>query len=369
MSQLIAKAKAGLIIDQPFFATILLGLTMTPDESIPTMATNGESIRFNPKWTESLTLAEVTFVLAHETLHCIFQHMHRREDRNANRWNIAADYVINDVLVNERVGKMPSGGLLDPALVQQGNGTTEGVYRLLPKDTEDKSAGQPGGAMDQVIDAAEDQAGLSQKESEMRVKVVQAKNAAKMAGKLSAGLERLVNDVTKVRTNWREILRRFLSERAKTDLSYAKPKRRFLAEDIYLPSLIGEKMGPICIAVDCSGSVNAEVLSQFQSEISAILEDVRPSAIKVIYFDSEVLKIDDLDLDSLVKLSPIGGGGTAFSPIFQSIAEMEDSPSALVVLTDLYCSDFGQAPKYPVLWASTGAEDAPFGEVTNIGDL
>jgi predicted metal-dependent peptidase len=363
----IARAKTDLIIGQPFFATILLGLNMVEDTSIPTMSTDGETIKFNPQWTDSLTLPEVIFVLAHETLHCVFQHMHRREARNANRWNIAADYVINDLLQREGIGTMPKGGLLDSGLVAQGNGTTEGVYNLLPTETEGKDCGTNGGAMDQVTDAGKDAATIAQKESEMRVKVIQAKNAAKMAGKLSQGLERLIGDVTRVKTDWRSVLRNFLSERAKTDFSYAKPKRRFLAEDIYLPSLVGEKMGSVVIAIDCSGSVSAELLSQFSSEVNAIMADVKPSGAKILYFDYEVLKIDELDLESSpVSLKPIGGGGTRFSPIFKAIESLGAPPVAVVVLTDLQCNDFGPCPEYPVLWASTDYDKAAFGDVIKL---
>lgn len=381
MSSIIAKAKAGLILDQPFFASILLSMPMVEDASVPTMATDGDSISFNPQWVATLSLSEVTFVLAHETLHCVFQHMLRLGNKNHNKWNIAADYVINDLLVNERIGTMPQGGLLDAALVKQGKGTAEGVYNLLPKDAEDKKPGQKGGSMDEMVQPGQtpstkgqpgkpggqpvDAATLAKKESEMRVKVLQAKNAAKMQGKLSAGLERLVQDVVRTETDWRAVLRRFFSERAKTDLSYARPKRRFLAEDIYLPSLTGEKLGAVVIAVDCSGSINAALLGAFEKEIKGIMQDTAPSEIKVMYFDSKVLKTDTYEQDAEISLKPVGGGGTAFSPIFEAIAALDSVPTACVILTDLMCNDFGDAPGCPVLWASTERryQPVPFGEV------
>lgn len=385
--ELISKAKAALILDQPFFASILLGLPMSEDNSIPTMATDGDSIRYNTKWVSTLTLQEVLFVLAHETLHCAFLHMTRRGDRNPTKWNIAADYVINDVLVKERIGSMPKGGLHDSALVAKGGGTTEGVYKLLPKGSENKEVGKPGGPMDQVCDAgsmgegqnvpdqhgnssgrAMDQATQSQKEADMRVKIIQAKNAAKSQGKLSAGLERLVGTLVKVRTDWKSVLRRFLSESAKLDLSYAKPKRRFLAEDLYLPSLIGERLGPIAIAVDCSGSVSAEVLNRFGAEVSAILEDAKPSSVKILYFDSEVLRTQDFEADQPVKLETCGGGGTAFSPVIKELNKLDVPPVACVFLTDLQCSDFGAQPDFPVLWATTDLEAAPYGEILKIDE-
>ena len=376
MNDKIAKAKAGLIIDQPFFASILLPMPITEDPTVKTMATDGESIVFNPKWVETLTLSEVTFVLAHETLHCVFQHMCRLGNKNKKKYNIAADYVINDLLVKEKVGVMPKIGLHDPALVQKGEGTAEGVYRLLPDEAGEKGPGEPGGAMDEVREAGSEQGAKpvdestrAQKESEIRVRVIQAKNAAKMQGKMSANLERLINDIVKTKTDWRTVLRRFLTERAKTEYSYARPKRRFLAEDIYLPSLQGDKIGKIVVAVDCSGSIGEEELNYFGAEIKAIFEDTNPSEVSVLYFDSEYLKTQVFQHGDTVELEAVGGGGTAFSPIFKEIIKWDEQPTACVVLTDLCCNDFGEAPEYPVLWASTHKDSgAPFGEIIKIGE-
>ena len=373
----LSKAKAALIIDQPFFASLLLGMPMIEDKRIPTLCTNGEEIRYNPEYLDSLTLAETVFALAHETMHCVFQHMTRRGDRNLNKWNIAADYVINGLLTEEHVGKIHPAWLLNPALVTQGNGTAEGVYAILPEGTESKGPGQRGGALDQVIDAGSDtdpnaqpkdghgqmdQATKSTKEAEMRVKIAQAANAARMCGKLSAGLDRMVQTLVKSQVDWKSVLRRFLSERAKIDLSYARPKRRFLADDMNLPSLVGERLGGIVIAVDCSGSIDQKTLDEFSAEIRAIQEDTRPSLIRVVYFDAKVLRADSFEAENPVQLNPCGGGGTAFSPVFKWIDATGIPPIACIVLTDLECDDYGEVPGYPVLWASIRAAQTPFGE-------
>lgn len=361
----LTKAKAQLILDQPFFASLLLSMPMREEKGIPTLATDGDSILYNPDFISGLSLQETIFALGHEVMHCVFQHMHRRGNRNHNKYNIAADYVINDILVNEKVGTMIQGCLYNPSLVQKGNGTTEGVYDLLPDSCEKKNAGSEGGSLDSVLDSSQDEATKAQKESEMKVRIVQAANAAKMAGKLSAGLERMVKSFTRPKTDWRYVLRRFLTERARVDLTYAKPKRRFLAEDMYLPSLSGEKLGEIVVAVDCSGSVSNELLEKFSNEIKAISEDTRPTELHIVYFDHAVLKHDTYESDQEIQINPVGGGGTAFSPIFKHVSEKGILPSALVVLTDLECSDFGDAPEYPVLWASTSDRDTvPFGDVT-----
>ena len=364
----LTKAKASLIIDHPFFASILLGLPIIEDKTIDTLNTNGEEIRYNPDYVASRDLSGTIFDLAHETLHCVLMHMHRRGSMEPNKFNAAADFVINDLLVNEKIGSISPNYLYDPALVKQGGGSTEGVYKILPDSYSEKKAGKKGsgGSHDEVTDAGKDQAETAAKEADMRVKVVQAANAAKMCGKLSAGMARIVGEATESRIDWKAVLRRFMSEKAKVDLSYAKPKRRFMADDILLPSLTGEKMGEVVYAVDTSGSIGEELLRVFSGEMNSIKSEVNPSRIHVVYFDSSVVKHDTFESDDELRVSPCGGGGTAFSPIFRFIDEQGINPVACVVLTDLCCDDFGPAPAYPVLWASTHRGSAPFGETVFI---
>jgi predicted metal-dependent peptidase len=361
----ILKAKAALILDQPFFATILLGMTVKEDPSVKTFAVDGTHVFYNPEFAATLTLNETVFVLAHETLHCVFQHMHRRGTRNANRWNQAADYVINDILVRENVGSMPQGGLHDSALVAQGNGTTEGVYGVLPAESESNGPGETGGSLDDCKDADTDPAKLAEKESEMKVRVIQAEGAARAAGKMPASLSRLVKDMTKTRTDWRATLRRFMTERTRTDYSYAKPKRRFLAEDIILPGLAGEQLGEIIVAVDCSGSCWS-ILETFSKELAGIVEDTKPARVRVLYFDTEVSHVDTFERDDTVSLEGHGGGGTDFAPIFEHIESEGWNPAACVVLTDLEGPFGSRVPSYPVLWASICPGSAPFGEVMEV---
>lgn len=374
----ISKARASLIIDQPFFASVLLPMPMIEDTSIPTMSTDGETILYNPSWIETLKADEIAFVMAHEVLHCVFDHMGRRGARGPNRWNQAADYIINKILIDDKLGSMPHGGLHNPSLVQKGNGTAEGVYKLLPESDENKKAGQKGGALDQVHDAGTnngtkptDQATLAEKSANLKVRIVAAKNVAKMQGRLSAGLERLVEEMVKPQVDWREVLRRFLSERAKVDYSFARPKRRFLAEDLYLPSLTGERMGKIVIAVDCSGSVTPKLLNEFATEINAIREDLRPSGTDIIYFDSVVCKVDSVKDEEELTIKPVGGGGTAFSPVIDYVNKMQDPPACVVFLTDLYCDDYGARPDYPVLWCvmeGNAVRKVPYGEIVEVSE-
>jgi predicted metal-dependent peptidase len=131
-------------------------------------------------------------------------------------------------------------------------------------------------------------------------------------------------------------------------------------------------MGRIVIAVDCSGSISNELLTVFASEINAIKEDLKPSGLDVVYFDSRVCKLESFNEDEPVKLTPAGGGGTAFSPVIEHVNAMSEPPAALVFLTDLYCDDFGDRPDYPVMWAvlegSADKTQVPFGEVLEVSN-
>lgn len=364
----LGKAKAALILDQPFHASILCNLPMHERLDIPTMATNGNWIAYNPEFVNNMTMEETKFVLCHEVMHCVFQHMFRKGDRDHRRWNIAGDYIINDLLVSERIGSMPNGGLHNQQLVQSGGGTTEGVYDLLPENDGDGGGiGSPGEPLDDVVcDDGMSDSDRSEAEARMKVMVAQAAQAAKMCGKLSAGMERFVDMALKAKVCWKDVLRRFVTARAKVDLSFAKPKRRFLPEDIYLPGLTGNAMGPIVIAVDCSGSIGVEELSEFAAEMLAIKQDCMPKEVHVVYFDSEVCHYDRFEQDDELHVEPHGGGGTAFSPIFRYVENLDVDPACCVVLTDLYCSDFGDPPAYPVLWVTTAATDAPWGEIVEM---
>lgn len=361
----LSKAKTSLILSHPFIGTVALNMPMKLDESVPTAATNGREVRYNPHFLGELTDEQVTFLVAHECFHPMLEHMYRLKGRQRMRWNKAADYVINQLLVDEKVGKFIPGGCLDANLYRAGNGTSEGIYDLLPDDGNGEGDA-PGGTGSDLEDPGGSPAEQAQAQAEWKVKVAQAAQAAKMMGKLSANMQRFVDEVLQPKVVWQDVLRRFM-QRAKTSTrSWARPNRRFLTQGLYLPSVSGEALGEIVVAVDCSGSISPRDINEFAAEIRAIHEDTKPTAVHVVYFDSKVCHVDHYAPDDALDIKPHGGGGTAFSPIFEFVSEAAITPVACVVLTDLYCDDFGPAPDYPVLWVSHGQDKAPWGEVVKV---
>jgi predicted metal-dependent peptidase len=358
----LSKAKTSLVLEHPFVGTIALNMPFSFDYTIPTAATNGKRVVFNPHFVDDLNDEELKFLVAHECFHPMLEHNYRRGERKHRKWNMAADYVINKLLVDEKIGRMPKVGLLDDNIHKAGGGTSEGIYNILPEQDES----EPHGPLDHCEDGEGTPAEQAQEQAEWKVKVAQAAQAAKMMGTLSAGLERLVTDILQPKVDWRDVMQRFLVRCRNDERSYARFNRRFLAQGLYLPSVSGEVMGEVVFGVDCSGSIGQDTINQFAAEVKKVKDDLRPTAIHVLYFDSTVSHVEQYGPEDDLDIKPHGGGGTDFAPVFEKIDELGINPVAVVFLTDLCCDSFGNEPSCPVLWVTTDPGKAPFGEVVEM---
>lgn len=364
IEQKISSAKIQLGLQHPFIGTFLYGMNIeeTEEMPIPTAATDGKRIYIHPEFVKELTVRQTMFLLAHECLHVAFMHCLRLYDRNETKWNIATDIVINKFLIDDNIGDFIKGCLHDERLYFKGDECADGVYNVIPDNMTkqfDKLLKPNGGKP--ITDSE-----LAELEAETRMKVAQAAAVARASGKMSKNVARLVGDLLGSKVDWRKVLQQFVV-RCKDDMrSWCRPNRRFLCQNIYVPSRDGEAMGEIAVAIDCSGSISDEQLQEFASEIRALAEDTNPERVHVIYFDSKVCHYDAFERYEQVTVSPHGGGGTAFSPVFEFMEQQNIFPECCVFLTDLYSGDFGSQPDYPVLWITTGSTKAPFGEVVKM---
>ncbi len=367
------KARSQLVLTNPFFGTLSLRLKPIPDESIATACTNGEYIKYNPKWFLRLREQERIGLIAHEVMHVALFHMIRRDNRDLVRWNIAGDYVINGALIKSNF-ILPHTELIDP---QYDDMSTDNVYALLPEDIKDGagpgdvllvSSDDPGGC-GSVVDhpSVSDGSATGKFEAEIEVAVQQAADIAKAMGKLPGHLQTLIEKALAPKVDWKMALARFLRANNKSDFTWIKPNRRFISRGLYLPSLHTPCLEEIAVAVDTSGSVSEDELLQFTGEITSILHDTNPERIHFLQCDTEVRSDDEYTRESLpLKITYKGRGGTAFSPVTEYINEKHPGVSALVYLTDLESSNFGDQPPYPVLWVTTSSTEAPYGEIIQI---
>lgn len=358
------KAKAQLILEQPFFATLALQLKYVPNESVKTAITNGKQLSFNPSYIDSLSIEQVKGVMAHEVMHNAMLHHTRRNNRNPKRWNDAADHAINPLLLKSGF-KLPNGALFNKAYESL---HTEKIYELLfeqPPSEDGNQDDQPGGTGD-VEDLPRE---FNVQEQEMQVKqmLAQAAMVARRQGKLPAHLDRMVQEALKPRICWQEILARFLAEIVRNDYNWKKPSPRYLSCGLYLPVLESEQAGKLILLVDTSMSIDRKLMDQFAGEAQDIANTFH-IGLQVIYVDADVCGLQDIDADEPLQLHPKGGGGTDFRPGFVYITENDLAPKAVVYLTDGECKSFPETPDYPVLWAQFGAAqfDPPFGEVIQV---
>jgi predicted metal-dependent peptidase len=353
------SSKARLLLQQPFYGVLLSMTDFIQEESIPTMATDGTKVFYNPEFTMKIADDEVFGVLLHEISHCIYLHctQKRRMNRAHHRWNVATDYAINLEIKNLGY-KLPGGLLLDDKYRDL---AAEQIYDKLPEDCSDKQT------FDVHIENSD-----SSEWDDMEDKIVTAYEMtkdAKSRGDIPAGIKRWIDKIRRSKVRWERVFHQYIGNAlAKDDYSYTRVNKRFLGQDIYLPDLRSHTLGKVVVAIDTSGSIDKEQLQQFAAEIHKISGLI--DELTVITCDAqvhEVVKIHKFQ-NFMDKLKFKGGGGTSHQPVFKKIKELHLEPELFVGLTDMY-SDIDQIkkPQYPVLWVSTSEVDkAAFGKVVQI---
>jgi predicted metal-dependent peptidase len=353
-----------------FFATLALRLKPVIAWEEETMAVDGKSLFYNPDFTNGLQPEEVMGVVVHEVMHCSLNHHARRMGRDPYRWNVAADLAINHLLVQ-------NGFVLPKKVLMPGQGSftnfapglsAEEYYTQLPQDMGQGEPGTDPGGCGRVRDPrGASPADCANEEADWQAATAQAESAANSRGTMPAGLSRMCDQVLRPAADWKAVLREFVSRSAKSDFSWARPNRRFIAQGLYLPGLYSEELGEVLVLVDTSGSIGQEELSVFGNELDGILSSFDCTA-TVVYHDSEPCKVDEwASTDGPFKLEPVGGGGTSHEWLGEWLEKHGSTPACIVCLTDM-ATDFGADPGIPVLWAKVGnyGSDPPFGRVVNI---
>lgn len=365
---------------------MMLGKTEIKD-NVPTAYTNGKDEVYGRDMLKWMNEKEVAFVVLHENMHKAYRHLtvwNKLWEEDAQLTNMACDYVINAQLVksdpSEQHIAMPQKdgkavGLLDMRFLGM---NAKQVFDILKKEREENGGGGGGGFDEHGWEDAKDMTEQQQQElaKEIDRALRQGQIAAnKMAGKGSGGLDREMGELLKPEVDWKEVLREFVSSTCanKDTSSWRKVNRRFIGHDIYMPSLIGESVGRIVVGIDTSGSIGGTILTQFLSEVKAIVDDVHPEAIDLLYWDSEVAGHEEYDagsMDGLVQSTkPKGGGGTDPACVPKYIADKNLKPECVVMLTDGYVGSWGEW-NVPVLWVVVGNDTtAPVGKTLNVREL
>ncbi len=369
-NQALDKAKISLMSrpDSAFFTHLCFSLKQRFDEKHSTAYTDGREIVWNTHFfMNQLDTEERVFLMLHETLHCAYLHTIRvQPGMDRKRANIAMDHVINLQLM-ERGFKMPVKVPVhaDPQFKGM---CWEDVYKLLSDNP-----GAP--AMDDLGDPAE---GLTAEQADRAAQImeadmqdilvrasIQSKLANDKPGTIPGDIQIFLNGLLEPKLPWNRLLQKYLNAFSKNDYTFRKPNRRFFPKH-YLPSLYGEKLMNLAVAVDISGSVSDKDFHVFVSEIACILRMMQPEKISLIQFDTELKSVDEVkDIKELMKVKFKGRGGTDITPVLQWANAQR--PQLLLVFTDGEFRFPALDTKSKTLWLIHNNKrfSPPFGKVIN----
>jgi predicted metal-dependent peptidase len=370
LQNLISASLLRLRMKSPFFATLALFARFVPSQQTPYAATDGKDIYY----LRSLPPTQQDGLLLHEVLHAALMHVLRRGVRDAELWNIAADIVVNGIILQQGVFDLPPGGLRVPKLEHL---SVEEIYELLLKKTvprpklpnpdllscslADRLSSQAEGEVTQIQKAS--------LEAHWQNALQQASVIARTTsqGKLPAGIDRELGLLTTPQLDWRAYLWRYLVQ---TPTDFMGFDRRFVGRGLYLEALVGESV-KVFVAVDTSGSIDTEELRMFLSEVGGILGSYPHLQCELYYADAEAYGPHELNPDSTIP-KPQGGGGTSFIPFFEKVYQRWDrqTQGVCIYLTDGYGDFPERSPELPVLWVVTPGgldlSEFPFGEAVRL---
>ena len=349
----------------------MLGKTSV-DDAVPTAVTNGRDVMYGRKFVEGLTDQEIRALVLHENLHKAFRHLTTWKNlykQNAQKANMACDYVINLMIYDsdpsERDVKLPEGRCLDE---QYRSMSAKQVFDVLSDDDGDEGGN---GFDEHDWDGASE---LSKEAQETLSKEIDQalRQGMILAGKMKGDVDRSITELLTPKVDWREALREFVTSfcQDKDVSTWRKPNRRWVDQNVYLPSLVGESVGPLVVAVDTSGSIDGPVLNEFLTEVVSICNTVVPGYIDLLYWDTQVARHEKYEPDSFSSImqstKPRGGGGTNVCSVFEYVKGKGMKPEAVVVLTDGY-TPWPESVDVPVLFAINTDKVAPVGKTVRVG--
>ena len=386
-------ARIALLLKHSFFGNLATRLTLiNADDWCSTAATDGLKLYYNSRFIMMLKPKEVIFLVAHEVLHVVYDHMGRRGDRDPQLFNIANDYAVNADLKKHKVGEFIT--TVDCLYEQKYEGwASEKIYDDLMKNIQKINLDQ---LIDKMIDDHLDGDGeegegedgdkegkgkrpsMSESEREaMRKEIRDAiLNAAQQAaaGELPLGVERLIKELTDPVMNWRELIQTSLTSAIKSDYTWMRPSRRSWHMDAVLPGTNPGEEIDVDVYIDLSGSISYKQGMAFLTEVMGMMDMFDGYRVHVSCFDTEVYNTQQFNSDNMDTVEDyklMGGGGTDFTCIFEHLKEEGRVPNKLIVFTDCYPNGSWGDPDYcDTLWISHGHPNpvAPFGVVAIYDD-
>jgi len=382
-------ARVGLLLRHPFFGNLATRLKMVDaSDWCHTLATDGRNFYFNYGFVNKLTPKDAEFGFAHEVLHNVFDHMGRRDSRDPMLSNIAADYATNQILKDERIGTVPSFIKIFQDDKYRGM-SYEQIYDDLYEKAEKIDIGSLGELLDEHLDGEGDDGDegdedgdkegkgkgrpklTAEEKKQIRDEIKEAMVAAAQsagAGRVPAGVQRMIKDFTEPKMDWRQLLRMNIQSILKSNYSFSRPNRKSQHSGAILPGMTNDETIDVSIAIDMSGSISDTMAKDFLSEVKGIMDEYVDFKLDLWCFDTEVynyVQFTGDTADEIMSYECKGGGGTYFDVNYDFMKNQGIEPKKFIMFTDGYpCGSWGDEEYCDSLFIVHGNETivSPFGQ-------
>ena len=409
----IIRGKVQLYRKNPFFAYLILHLKPIKSDIVPTMGVSARNkLYYNEEFVKKLIDEDLMIVLTHEILHINLFHLTRRGKRDPFIWNLATDLVCNKIIElnwdwDFKNSIIEKDGITEKTLKERfgieirdvEKKFAEEVYDILYEHFKKNKAFAKfvkSYKFDEHFDldslSEEEKKELERKfgkpfeeikkdiENEIRKRLTEAKNFAKLRGNVPKGMEIIFDKLLKFKLNWKAILRKTISSNIPFDFSYKYPSRKSIAVGTYLPTTIKDKKLECVCVVDLSGSISQEEMREFMTEVYNIVKsfkNVRMWLITHDYEPQDFFEIKNGCLNKLLGIKLHGGGGTSHASwLPQYLKEKAElrNVKLIICFTDGY-SDIEELKEEDfvgkqLIWVlcknSIDEKEIPFGKVIKL---
>lgn len=383
----LVTARVGLLLRHPFFGNLATRMKLIDaSDWCSTLATDGRNFYYNLEFVDKLKPKEAEFGFAHEVLHNVFDHLGRRDERDPQLSNIAADFAVNQILKDERIGEVPSWIKIFQDNKYRGMSYEE-IYDDLYENAEKIDLASLGELLDEHLDGEGDGEGegngdgdkdgkgrprlTAEEKKKIRDEIKEAMVAAAQsagAGNIPAGVARLIKDFTEPKMDWRQLLRMNIQSIIKSNFSFNRPNRKSMHSGAVLPGMMNEETIDVCVGIDMSGSISDEQAKDMISEVKGIMDEYVDFKLQLWCFDTEVYNYASFTgdtADEILNYEVKGGGGTAFEANWEFMKNEGIEPKRFIMFTDGYpCGTWGDQDYCETLFVIHGNESivAPFGQ-------
>jgi predicted metal-dependent peptidase len=359
------------------------------DDWCPTAATNGRNFYYNTKFVQKLSVKKLEFLFGHEICHCVFDHFGRVGSRDRMLSNIAQDYAVNQILVDERIGEKITEVKICYDAKYRGMAWEEIYDELWEKaekislpdllkqlgDLLDEHINEDGSGPGKEGDGDKQGKGMptmtkeeaQQIRDEIKEAMIQSAAAAG-AGKTPMGIQRLIKDMTEPKISWRDLVRQEIQSIIRNDYTFTRPSRKGQMSGAILPGMKEATTIDVGICIDMSGSIGEEDATVFLSEVKGIMDQYEDFKINLWCFDTAIYNHKEISQDNshdLEEYEPQGGGGTDFEVNWDFMKDNGIAPKKFIMFTDGYpCGSWGDEDYCDTIFIVKGntEAEAPFGQ-------